>query len=130
MFTSISDWVYVRLRPRRQHSITSQYLGKLQKRFFGPHQVLEKIGDVTYKLELPSNAKIHNVFHVSLLKPHQGPLPSPQPLPLPPDIEDNQPVLTPTAILDWKLSSDTDAPQQLVLIQWQVLPLEEATLEP
>ena len=70
------------------------------------------------------------MFHVSLLKPHQGPLPSPQPLPLPSNIEDNQPVLTPTVILDWKLSSNTDAPQQLVLIQWQGHPLEEATWEP
>ncbi|KAK7388072.1 hypothetical protein VNO78_22876 [Psophocarpus tetragonolobus] len=100
------------------------------KRFFGPYQVLERIGDVAYKLDLPSTARIHNVFHLSLLRPHQGPLPSPQPLPLPPDIEDHQPILTPIAILDWKLSSDTDAPQQLVLIQWQGLPLEEATWEP
>nr|KYP55632.1 Transposon Ty3-I Gag-Pol polyprotein [Cajanus cajan] len=126
----VGDWVYVRLRPRRQSSVTGQYLGKLQKRFFGPFRVLEKIGAVAYRLDLPPSAKIHNVFHISLLRPHQGPLPSPPPLNLPPEIEDNQPILTPVAILNWKMSSDTPNPQQLVLIQWEGLPLEEASWEP
>ncbi|WVZ16215.1 hypothetical protein V8G54_009197 [Vigna mungo] len=124
---SIGDWVYVRLRPRRQHSVTGPYLGKLQKRFFGPFKILEKIGEVAYKLEFPTSAQIHNVFHVSLLRQHHGPTPSPPPLSLPPEIVDNQLVLIPATILDWKMSEDQDNPQQLVLIHWQGLPLEEAS---
>jgi hypothetical protein len=43
--------------------------GKLSPRYIGPFQILEKCGNVTYKLELPpSLAGVHDIFHVSQLK--------------------------------------------------------------
>ena len=47
-------------------------LGKLAKRFYGPFNVLECIDEVSYHLQLPEGARIHSVFHCSLLKPFKG----------------------------------------------------------
>ena len=43
--------------------------GNLSPRYIGPYEIIEKIGPLAYKLALPPElAKIHDVFHVSMLR--------------------------------------------------------------
>ena len=43
--------------------------GKLSPRFVGPFEILDKIGEVAYRLALPpALTSVHNVFHVSMLR--------------------------------------------------------------
>lgn len=65
---AVGSWVYVKLQPYRQLSLSGSKYSKLSKRFYGPYQVKERIGAVAYKLELPSYTRIHDVFHCSHLK--------------------------------------------------------------
>ena len=41
---------------------------KMAPRYFGPFEVLDRVGSVAYRIELTPTVKAHNVFHVSLLK--------------------------------------------------------------
>jgi hypothetical protein len=61
---------------------------KLKPRFVGPFKILQKLSDVTYKLELPPGlSKLHPVFHVNLLRKYVSPDPDIQEfLPRPPPV--------------------------------------------
>ena len=61
------DHVYLRVKPKKS-SLKLGSCKKLAPIFCGPFQVLERIGPVDYKLALHVHLKIHNIFHVSLLK--------------------------------------------------------------
>ena len=62
----------VKLQPYRQHSVRGKKNQKLSARYFGPNKVAAKIGNVSYRLELPVTSKVHPIFHVSLLKKVSG----------------------------------------------------------
>jgi hypothetical protein len=67
----VGDWVFLRLQPFRQKSMCKK-LGKLSPKYYGPYKVIQRVGMVAYKLELPEGACIHPVFHVSFLKAKLG----------------------------------------------------------
>ncbi|MCO5609475.1 hypothetical protein L7F22_063702 [Adiantum nelumboides] len=48
---------------------------KRSNRYYGPFKIIDQVNDVTFRLDLPSSWKIHNVFHVSLLRPYMEPPP-------------------------------------------------------
>ena len=64
----VGDWVFLRLQPFKRHSLRWSKVRKLAPKFFGPFQILQKVGFVAYKLDLPSTSGVHPVFHVSCLK--------------------------------------------------------------
>ena len=43
--------------------------GKLSQRYIGPFEILDRVGNVSYRLALPlALSHIHNVFHVLVLQ--------------------------------------------------------------
>lgn len=68
----VGDWVWLKIQPYRQLTVARKSFNKLSPKFYGPFEVLARIGSVSYRLRLPETTQIHDVFHVSLLKEHKG----------------------------------------------------------
>jgi hypothetical protein len=71
--SEVGDWVWLRLHQRSAVAIKDKAAAKLAPRFYGPNEVLERIGSLAYRLRLPAKARIHDVFHVAYLKKFEGP---------------------------------------------------------
>ncbi|WVZ52348.1 LOW QUALITY PROTEIN: hypothetical protein U9M48_003420 [Paspalum notatum var. saurae] len=64
----VDDHVYLKVSPMKGIRRFSMK-GKLAPRYIGPFKILEKKGEVAYRLELSSSLSgVHDVFHVSQLK--------------------------------------------------------------
>jgi len=115
------QWVWLRLLHRPAASLDVRGRGKLGPRFFGPFQVLEQIGDVAYKLRLPAGARIHDVFHVGLLKPFHGEPPTQvQPLPA---VRHGRVLVEPEEVLRSRLARG----HRELLVRWKGAPATETS---
>jgi hypothetical protein len=68
----VGDQVFLKLQPYIQSSIAPRANQKLSFKFFGPFKVLQRVGSVVYRLELPPASSVHPMFHVSQLKKAVG----------------------------------------------------------
>jgi hypothetical protein len=122
------ELVLLKLQPFRQLSLPHHSSHKLGLCFYGLFKVLERLGPVAYRLELPLTSRIHPVFQRSLLKPYKGSAATVIHSLLA-SSSTNKPVHVPIAILQHRtiLRGNKDIPQ--VLRQWSDLPLEDASWE-
>ncbi|KXN85390.1 Histone-lysine N-methyltransferase SUV39H1 [Leucoagaricus sp. SymC.cos] len=100
---------------------------KLYQKRDGPFKITHKISPVNYRLQLPPQWKIHDVFHSSLLIPHkETPLYGPQFTRPPPELDQNEDTYEVEAILNHKERRRT----MYYLIKWKGYPQSENTWEP
>jgi hypothetical protein len=109
----VGEWALLRLRQRTASGIPQATAGKLKPRFFGPYRITELINDVAVRLDLPPGARIHDVFHVGLLKKFVG-VPPEAPPPLP-EVHHGAVSPEPERAVRYRLARGV----QQVLIQWK-----------
>ncbi|XP_059664161.1 uncharacterized protein LOC132309926 [Cornus florida] len=67
----VGDHVFLRVSPRKGLMRFGKS-GKLSPRFIGPFEILDRVGEVAYRLALPPQMdRVHNVFHVSMLRKYE-----------------------------------------------------------
>jgi hypothetical protein len=120
--------VLLKLQPYAQHSVVNRPYPKLAFKYFGPYKVLERIGAVAYRLELPASAQVHSVFHVSQLKPFT-PNYSPVYSELPQLVDLAERGVEPVELLERRLVKKGGQATPQVLVRWSGIPIEPATWE-
>ena len=125
---SVGEFVYVKLHPYLQSSLVRRVHEKLSPRFYGPFKILQKMGPVAYKLELPNTTRIHLIFHVSLLKRAVGSqVVSPF---IPTSLSVNMElIMQPATVLGIRPSTVPGVAGTEVLIHWHDLPAYEDSWE-
>ena len=122
MFLKVSLWKKI-LRFGRK--------GKPSPRFIGLYEVLERIGPVAYRLALPLElAKLHDVFHVSMLRRYYS---DPSHILPVQDIQVQEDFTfdeEPKVILDREIRQLRNKQVPVVKVFWQHHGMEEATWEP
>lgn len=125
----VGDWVWLKLHAYRQSSVRHRNNTKLGPKYFGPFQIVDQVGQVAYKFNLPATAQIHPTVHVSQLKQFRGHLPH---HPYIPDWLQGSSTETPKLtekILARRLVKRKNRATVQFLVQWQGLTPDQATWE-
>ena len=122
MFLKVSSWKKILHFGRK---------GKLSPICIGPYEILERVASIVYRLALPLElTKLHDVFHVSMLRRYRSDtshiLPV-QDIQVQEDFTFNE---EPKAIIDREIRQLRNNQVPLVKVLWQHHGMEEATWEP
>ncbi|XP_070678427.1 uncharacterized protein [Malus domestica] len=125
----VGDWIFLKLSPWKG-VVRFGKKGKLSPRYIGPYMIIKQVDEVAYRLELPPElSKVHDIFHVSMLRHYVSDLSHvipPQPLEINSDLTyDEEPV----TLLDWKDKELRNKIVRLVKVLWRNHSVEEATWE-
>ncbi|MCO5567754.1 hypothetical protein L7F22_021448 [Adiantum nelumboides] len=124
----LGDRVFLRVKPKRSNLSLGKFK-KLSLRYCGPYEIVKVISDQAYKLRLPPNLKVHDVFHVSLLKPY---------VQNPEQILDVEQIVVPTqGVLELQPDYILETRERKLrnrsiiehLVKWKDFPEEDATWE-
>ena len=123
----VGEKVFLKVSPRKKVMRFGKK-GKLSPRFIGPYEVIEKVGPVAYRLALPLDLeKIHNVFHVSMLRRYRSDsshVVSVETIELRPDLTYEE---EPVEILAREVKELRNKKISLVKVLWRNHKTEEAT---
>ena len=118
----------LKLQPYAQSSVVNRPFPKLAFKYFGPYQVLERIGSAAYRLALLEGSLVHPVFHISQLKPFTPDYtPVYTQLPLLADLSATE--LEPESVLDRRLVKKGNRAVPQILVKWANIPQASATWE-
>lgn len=116
----------MKAQPYAQSSLTGHTNHKLAFRYFGPFQVLNKVGAVAYRLRLPDDCSIHPVVHVSQLRQAVAPTTGTDDRALPTMAPEE---VVPVQVLARRVSKKGAGAVEQVLVRWTGQSSSEATWE-
>jgi hypothetical protein len=124
----VEDQVLLKLQPYAQGSVVNMPYPKIAFKYFGPYTILEKVGAVAYKLQLPVGNMVHLVFYVSQLKEFKPDYtPAYSPLTDIPTLDISE--ILHEKIVDRMLVKRSNVAITQILVQWTGLPESSSTWE-
>ena len=125
----VGDWVFLRLQPYKQMSLKqAKKDNKLSPKYYGSYKVLQKVGTMAYKLELPAASRLHPVFHVLGLKKVIGNKIPVQKI-FPKLDEEGKIILEPEVVIETRTRKLRNRSISEYLIKWKNLSAEDSTWE-
>ena len=125
----VGDHVFLKISPMKGVMRFGKK-GKLTPRYIGPFEILDRVGNVSYRLSLPPNfGHVHPVFHISMLRKY---VPHPSHILQTQEIEVDKALSyeeVPIAIVDRQIRKMRNKEIAMVKVQWQNHEVEECTWE-
>ncbi|XP_055961457.1 uncharacterized protein LOC126678232 [Mercurialis annua] len=125
----VGDYVFLKVSPMKS-VIRFGKRGKLSPKYVGPYEIIERIGAVAYKLDLPLDmSQVHPVFHISMLRKY---IADPSHVIQPQAVEVNGELSyeeQPVEIVDTQLRKLRTKEIPMVKVLWRNHSVEECTWE-